>query len=122
MRLLGGSTAGASSARRMLLWTGSLLLFLAAIVRLGQSPELPGAGFEVTLLTLGGTGVLLAALLLHARRIDSLETIRHSVATDLRSAETRLARAAHEREKQLTMLAHELRNPLTPLRNGVPTR
>jgi CheY-like chemotaxis protein len=119
MRLLAGPTAGASSARRMLLWTGSLLLFLAAIVRLGQSSAFPGAGFEVTLLTVSGAGVLLAALLSHARRIDSLETIRYSVANDLRSAETRLARAAHEKESQLTTLAHELRNPLTPLRNGV---
>jgi CheY-like chemotaxis protein len=63
--------------------------------------------------------MLLAALLSHARRINSLETIRHSVATDLRTAETRLARAAYEKEKQLATLAHELRNPLTPLRNGV---
>jgi CheY-like chemotaxis protein len=28
-------------------------------------------------------------------------------------------RAAHEKEKQLAVLAHELRNPLTPLRNGI---
>jgi CheY-like chemotaxis protein len=119
MRVLAGESAGAQSARRMLLWTVSLLFILAAIVRIGQSTALRGAGFEVTMLTIGGSGVLLAALLSHARRINSLETSRHTVATDLRVAESRLVRAAHEREKQFATIANELRNPLTPLRNGI---
>jgi CheY-like chemotaxis protein len=119
MRLFVGDSAGARSARNMLLWTGSLLLILAAIVRMGRSTALYGGGFLITLLTVGGSGVLLVALLAHARRINSLESSRHSVATDLRAAESRLVRAAHEREKQFAAIAHELRNPLTPLRNGV---
>jgi CheY-like chemotaxis protein len=86
---------------------------------MGQSTALHGAGFVITLLTVCGAGVFLAALLAHARRINSLETSRHSVAADLREAESRLVRAAQDKEKQFATIAHELRNPLTPLRNGV---
>jgi len=118
MRLIAADNAGAVSARRLLLWNGSLALILAAIVRMGQS-EVAYAGFAITLLTLGAAGVFLATLLGHARRINSLETSRHSVATDLREAESKLVRAAQERDKQFAMVAHELRNPLTSLRNGV---
>ncbi|HEY0339816.1 MAG TPA: histidine kinase dimerization/phospho-acceptor domain-containing protein, partial [Steroidobacteraceae bacterium] len=119
MRLLAGDSAGAVSARRLLLWTGSLLVILAAIVQIGTSPAPYGAGFEVTLLTVGGFGVLLAAALAHARRLDALETIRHNVTSDLRAAETQLVRISHDKEQRLALLAHELRNPLTPLRNGI---
>jgi CheY-like chemotaxis protein len=35
------------------------------------------------------------------------------------AAETRLVRAARDKGAQLSMLAHELRNPLGPLRNGI---
>jgi CheY-like chemotaxis protein len=119
IRLLAGDSVGAVSARRLMLWTGSLLVVLAAIVRIGTSPASYGAGFEVTLLTVGGFGVLLATLLAHARRLDALETIRHNVTSDLRDAETQLVRIAHDKEERLASLAHELRNPLTPLRNGI---
>jgi CheY-like chemotaxis protein/signal transduction histidine kinase len=119
VRVLVGANAGAVSARRLLLWTGTLLVILAGIVRLGASPAMFGAGFEVTLLTVGGLGMLLAAVLAHARRLNALETIRHNVTNDLRKAETQLVRAAHDKDRQISMLAHELRNPLTPLRNGI---
>jgi CheY-like chemotaxis protein len=119
VRQLAGDSVGAASARRLLLWTGPLLIVLAAIVRLGNSAELHGAGFEVTLLTVGGSGLLLAALLAHSRRLDALETLRHNVTSDLRQAETQLVRIAHDEDRRLAMLAHELRNPLTPLRNGI---
>jgi len=119
VRMIAGDSAGARSARHILLWTISLLFVLAAIVRTGQSAALQGAGFEVTLLTIGGSGVLLAALLSHARRIDSLEASRQTITTDLRAAQSRLVRVAHEREEQFASLAHQLRNPLTPLRNGI---
>jgi CheY-like chemotaxis protein len=119
VKVLVGAKAGAVSARRLLLWTGTLLVLLAGIVRLGASPAMFGAGFEVTLLTVGGFGMLLAAVLAHARRLDALETIRHNVTRDLREAETQLVRAAHDKDRQVSMLAHELRNPLTPLRNGI---
>ena len=119
MRLLAGDSSGAVSARRILRWTASLFVVLAVVVRLGQSPLLDGGRFEVMLLTVGGFGVLLAALVSHARRLDALEAIRQSVANDLRAAESQLVRAAHDKERQLALLAHELRNPLTPLRNGI---
>jgi CheY-like chemotaxis protein len=119
MPLLAGDSAGALSARRILVWTASLLVVLAVVVRLGQSALPDGSGFEVLLLTLGGFGVLLGALVSHARRLDALESVRNSVASDLRAAESQLVRAAHDKEKQLALLAHELRNPLTPLRNGI---
>jgi CheY-like chemotaxis protein len=119
IRRLVGDDVGAVSARRLLLWTGSLLVVLAVVIRIGISPAVYGAGFEVTLLTVGGFGMLLAAVLSHARRLNALETIRHNVTSDLRAAETQLMSAAQEKERQVAMLAHELRNPLTPLRNGI---
>src|SRR6202012_4693135 len=73
----------------------------------------------VTLLTVGGFGMLLAAALAHAGRLNALETIRHNVTNDLREAETQLVRIVHEKDRRLAVLAHELRNPLTPLRNGI---
>jgi CheY-like chemotaxis protein len=119
VRLLAGNSMGAMSARRLMLWTGSLFAVLAIIVRVGHSAELYAARFEVTLLTVCGLGLLLLALLGHSRRLDALEAIRHNVTSDLRAAESQLLRAAHDRDRQLAMLAHELRNPLTPLRNGI---
>jgi CheY-like chemotaxis protein len=119
MKVLASDTAGAASARGILLWTASLSLILAAVVRLGQSVALDAAAFEVMLLTAGLFGVLLVALIFHARRINALETIRHSVTSDLRAAESQIVRSAQDKEKQLAGLAHELRNPLTPLRNAV---
>ena len=120
VRVLAEASVGAAGARRLLLWTGALLGVLAVIVKLGTAvPPLRVAGFEVTLLTAGGLGLLLAAVLAHARRLNALETIRHNVISDLRATETQLVRAAHDKERQLSMLAHELRNPLTPLRNGI---
>jgi CheY-like chemotaxis protein len=119
MRSLAGDSVGALSARRLMLWTGTLFVVLAVIVRLGKSATLYGGRFEVTLITVGGFGLLLAALLAHARRLDALETIRHNVTNDLRVAESQLVRAAHDRDRQVARLAHELRNPLTPLRNGI---
>ncbi|HEY6927722.1 MAG TPA: response regulator, partial [Steroidobacteraceae bacterium] len=119
MRLLAAASAGAVSARRILVWTASLFVVLAVVVRLGRSALLDGGGFEVLLLAVGGFGVLLAALLSHTRRLDALETMRHNVASDLRAAQSQLVRAAQDKEKQLALLAHELRNPLTPLRNGI---
>jgi CheY-like chemotaxis protein len=120
MRVLADRSVGAAGARRLLLWTGALLGVLAVIVKLGTAVQPSrGAGFELALLTAGGLGLLLMAVLAHARRLNALETIRHNVISDLRATETQLVRAAHDKDRQLSMLAHELRNPLTPLRNGI---
>jgi CheY-like chemotaxis protein len=119
MRLLAGDTVGAESTRRLLLWTGTLFVVLAFVVRLGTAVALYGGRFEITLITMCGLGLLLRALLAHARRLNQLETVRHNVTSDLRVAESQLVRAAHEKDRQLARLAHELRNPLTPLRNGI---
>jgi CheY-like chemotaxis protein len=120
MRVLADGSVGAAGARRLLLWTGALLAVLAVIVKLGTAmPPARGAGLEVTLLTVGGLGLLLAGVLAHARRLNALETIRHNAISDLRATETQLVRTAHDKDRQLSMLAHELRNPLTPLRNGI---
>lgn len=88
--LVGGSV-GALSARRIMLWTGSLFLLLAVLVQLGKSPALHAGRFELTLLTACGLGLLLMALVGHA----------------------------HDKDRHLARLAHEIRNPLTPLRNGI---
>ena len=119
VRFLAGDSAGAVSARRLLLWTGTLFVVLALIVRLGRSAALYGGRFEITLMTVCGLGLLLRALLAHARRLNDLETVRHNVTSDLRVAESQLVRVAHDKDRQLARLAHELRNPLTPLRNGI---
>ena len=119
MRSMAGDSVGAVSARRLMVWTGTLFVVLAVVVRLGKSAALYGGRFEVTLITVGGFGALLVALLAHARRLNALETIRHNVTSDLRVAESQLVRAAHDRDRQVAKLAHELRNPLTPLRNGI---
>jgi CheY-like chemotaxis protein len=66
-----------------------------------------------------GLGLLLMALVAHARRLNQLEAVRHNVTRDLRAAESQLVRAAHDKDRHLARLAHELRNPLTPLRNGI---
>jgi CheY-like chemotaxis protein len=119
VRYLAGDSVGALSARRIMLWTGSLFLALAILVHLGNSPELHAARFELTLMTACGLGLLLMALVGHARRLNQLETVRHNVSSDLRVAESQLVRAAHDKDRHLARLAHELRNPLTPLRNGI---
>jgi CheY-like chemotaxis protein len=103
MRPLAESSAGGASARRILVWMGSLLVLLGILVRISQAAVMAGAGIELVLLTMGGFAVFLAALVSHARRFNSLETIRNSV----------------EKDRELALLAHELRNPLTPLRNGI---
>ena len=119
LKFLTGASVGAVSARRLLLWTVTLLGALAILVRLGQSAALHGGRFEITLITACGLGLLLRALVAHARRLDELETVRHNVTSDLRVAESQLVRAAHDKDRQLARLAHEMRNPLTPLRNGI---
>lgn len=119
VRYLAGDSVGALSARRILLWTGSLFLALAILVHLGKSPELHAGRFELTLMTACGLGLLLMALVGHARRLNQLETIRHNVCSDLRVVESQLMRAAYDKDRHLARLAHELRNPLTPLRNGI---
>jgi CheY-like chemotaxis protein len=119
MALLTDSSVGAVSTRRLLLWTVSLLIVLTAIVQLGTSKSLYGAEFALTLITIAGIGLLCAGLLSHARRLNELETARRGFANDLRAAEAQLARAAHYKTELLAVLAHELRNPLAPLRNGI---
>ena len=116
---LAGDTVGALSARRIMLWAGSLFLALAVLVQAGKSPALHAGRFEVTLMTACGLGLLLMALVAHARRLNHLETVRHNVTRDLKAAESQLVRAAHDKDRHLARLAHELRNPLTPLRNGI---
>ena len=49
LKFLTGASVGAVSARRLLLWTVTLLGALAILVRLGQSAALHGGRFEITL-------------------------------------------------------------------------
>ena len=116
---LAAESVGAASARRLVLWTGTVFVALAFLVRLGSSTALYSGRFEVTLVTACGLGLLLLALVRHARRLNDLETVRNNVTSDLKVAESQLVRAAHDRDRHLARLAHELRNPLTPLRNGI---
>jgi CheY-like chemotaxis protein len=71
------------------------------------------------LVTIGSIGMLLAALVSHARRLNQLDSARRGCADELHAVETELARAVRSKTEFLAALAHELRNPLTPLRNGI---
>jgi CheY-like chemotaxis protein len=95
VRYLAAPSVGAGSARRIMFWMGSVFLALAALAHAGRSPALHAGRFEVTLVAACGLGLLLRALVAHARRLNRLEAER------------------------LSRFAHELRNPLAPLRNGV---
>ena len=119
MSLLTSNTVGAVSARRLLLWSVSLLIVLAAIVQIGSSRALYGAELDITLITVASIALLFAGLLTHARRLNDLERSRRGVANELRAAEAELNRADRHKDEFLAILAHELRNPLAPLRNGI---
>jgi signal transduction histidine kinase/CheY-like chemotaxis protein len=119
MSLLTGDSVGAVSTRHLLRWTVPLLVVLAGIVQLGTAADLYGAGFEVTLVTLVGVGLLLAGLLSHAERLNALERVRRDTVTQLRAAQAGLAQADRSKDEFLAILAHELRNPLAPIRNGI---
>ena len=61
---------------------------------------------------------------LHSRLFDSLGEPRGAVAcmldmTDRKNAETALKEADRRKDEFLATLAHELRNPLAPIRNGL---
>ena len=119
MRILTGDTAGGSSARRLLAWSVALLVVLAGIVQLGSAHSLYGEDLEVTLVTLVGIGLLFAGVVTHAEHVDLLEDERRSVARKLRTVEEELALAGRSKDAFVSVLAHELRNPLASLRNGI---
>jgi signal transduction histidine kinase/CheY-like chemotaxis protein len=119
MRILTGDTVGGASARHLLGWSVALLVVLAGIVQLGSAHALYGAELEVTLVTLAGIGLLFAGVVTHAERVDLLEGERRSVARKLRSVEEELELAGRSKDAFVSVLAHELRNPLASLRNGV---
>jgi len=86
---------------------------------LGSAHSLYGAEIEVTLLTLAGIGLLFASVVTHAERVDLLEGERKSVTRKLRSVEEELEVAGRSKDAFVSVLAHELRNPLASLRNGI---
>jgi signal transduction histidine kinase len=119
MRILAGDTAGGSSARRLLAWSVALLVVLAGIVQLGSAHSLYGEDLEVALVTLVGIGLLFAGVVTHAERVDLLEHERRSVSRKLRTVEEELALLGRSKDAFVAVLAHELRNPLASLRNGI---
>ena len=119
MRVLSSDTVGGESGRRLLKWSGSLLVVLAVIVQVCTSNSLYGAELEATLVTLAAVGLLFAGIVSHAERLNSVDVARRSAANKLRLVEEELAHSVRAKDAFLAVLAHELRNPLASLRNGV---
>ncbi len=119
VRLLTGSAAGSESARRLLLWSIVLLFVLAAVVQVCTANILYGEQIEATVVTFAALGLLLAGIVSHAERLNALDCARHSAATRLRLVEEELASNTRAKDAFLAVLAHELRNPLSSLRNGI---
>ncbi len=119
VRLLTSNAAGSESARRLLLWSIVLLFVLAAVVQVCTANLLYGEQIEATVVTFAALGLLLAGIVSHAERLNALDCARHSAATRLRLVEQELASNARAKDAFLAVLAHELRNPLASLRNGI---
>ncbi len=119
VRLLTGDAAGSESARRLLAWSVVLLFVVAAVVQVCTQNLVYGAHLEATVMTFAAVGLLLAGLISHAERMNAVDRARHSVASRLRLVEEELAHNVRARDAFLTVLAHELRNPLSSLRNGI---
>ena len=119
MRVLNSDTVGARSGRSLLLWCGSILIVLAAIVQLATANSAYGAQLEATIVTLAAMGLLFASVVAHVERLDAVDSERHGVATRLRHVEQELAHSSRTQDAFLSVLAHELRNPLASLRTGV---
>ena len=119
VRLLTGDAAGSESARRLLAWSVVLLFVVAAVVQVCTQNSVYGAHLGATVMTFAAVGLLLAGLISHAERMNAVDRARHSVASRLRLVEEELAHNVRARDAFLTVLAHELRNPLSSLRNGI---
>ena len=119
VRLLTSSAAGSESARRLLLWSIVLLFVLAAVVQICTANVLYGEQIEATVVTFAALGLLLAGIVSHAERLNALDCARHSAAMRLRLVEEELASHTRAKDAFLAVLAHELRNPLAALRNGI---
>ena len=119
VRLLTSDAAGIESARRLLVWSVVLLFVVAAVVQVCSENSIYGAQLKATVVTFAAVGLLLAGLVSHAERMNAVDRARHSVASRLRLVEEELAHNTRAKDAFLAVLAHELRNPLSSLRNGI---
>ena len=119
MVVLSGDTVGGRSGRHLLLWLAAIVAILAPIVRLGSTDALYGALFETMVVSLAAIGLLFASVVLYAQRVNSLEGERCSALDKLKTAEEELAHSARSKDAFLSVVSHELRNPLASLRNGI---
>jgi signal transduction histidine kinase/ActR/RegA family two-component response regulator len=119
VRLLTSSAAGSESARRLLIWSVVLLFVLAAVVQICTANILYGEQIEATVVTFAALGLLLAGIVSHAERLNALDSARHTANARLRVVEEELASNTRAKDAFLAVLAHELRNPLSSLRNGI---
>jgi signal transduction histidine kinase/ActR/RegA family two-component response regulator len=119
VRLLTSSAAGSESARRLLMWSVVLLFVLAAVVQICTANLLYGEQIEATVVTFAALGLLLAGIVSHAERLNALDSARHTANARVRVIEEELASNARAKDAFLAVLAHELRNPLSSLRNGI---
>lgn len=119
VRLLTSNAAGSESARRLLMWSIVLLFALAVVVQICTANVLYGEQIEATVVTFAALGLLLAGIVSHAERLNALDSARYTATAQLRMAEEELASNARAKDAFLAVLAHELRNPLSSLRNGI---
>jgi signal transduction histidine kinase len=119
VRLLSSNAAGSESARRLLMWSIVLLFALAVVVQICTANVLYGEQIEATVVTFAALGLLLAGIVSHAERLNALDSARYTATAQLRMAEEELASNARAKDAFLAVLAHELRNPLSSLRNGI---
>jgi len=119
VQLLTSGAAGSESARRLLMWSVVLLFVLAAVVQISTANVPYGDQLQATVVTFAALGLLLAGIVSHAERLNAIDRARHSVASRLRLVEEELAHTTRAKDAFLALLAHELRNPFSSLRNGI---
>ncbi|MEW6371313.1 MAG: HAMP domain-containing sensor histidine kinase [Pseudomonadota bacterium] len=116
MAAVTGVTAAGRIIRRVLVAAGAVPLLLGAAVAAGLQAGLYDAGTAVILLV-WGTIVLLTAIIWRlSLQLHAVEAARRQAAAELHRTLQELHDADRRKDVFLATLAHELRNPLAPMK------